>query len=339
MQRGPLRIAVTAGDPAGIGPEIALSALNEINIDAIQPFLICGDRVLRFHYPDMYAGYERILPPAPGWKPVPGVKYLVDLPTDKPVPVPGEGTPATGRESLDYINAALGLWKDGIVDAIVTGPVSKALITKSGTAFTGHTEYIAAFAGGASPWMMMYSRLYRVVLSTTHLPLSDVPGALGVEVILGAIRAGAAAVSAIDGAPPRVAVAGLDPHSGDDGAIGDFDTRVTAEAVRLAREEGIDAEGPLSADTLFLQDRWSHYGLAVAQYHDQGLIPFKMLAFDSGVNVTLGLDIVRTSVDHGTAFDIAGRGMASYSSMLQAIETAALIASGGGNNAKGRKLS
>jgi 4-hydroxy-L-threonine phosphate dehydrogenase PdxA len=170
--------------------------------------------------------------------------------------------------------------------------------------------------------MMMFSKKYRVLLVTTHVPVSSVTSLINEKNIYNTIITGSAAISSIDRSEIKIAVAGLDPHCGDDGAIGDFDKNVTRKAVESARADGINAEGPLSADTLFIPGKWKTYNLAIAQYHDQGLIPFKMLAFDRGVNVTLGLSLVRTSVDHGTAFDIAGSGRASHMSMIEAVKLA-----------------
>jgi 4-hydroxythreonine-4-phosphate dehydrogenase len=171
--------------------------------------------------------------------------------------------------------------------------------------------------------MMMFSPRYRVLLATTHVPLASVAGLVTKERLLDVIRVGYDSIRAIDGGDVSLAVTGFDPHCGDDGAIGDFDLRITAPAIAEARASGLPVEGPFSADTLFMAEKWSRYSLVISHYHDQGLIPFKVLAFDSGVNVTLGLSIVRTSVDHGTAYDIAGRGVASYSSMVEAINLAA----------------
>ena len=253
-------------------------------------------------------------------------KYLYDVHLDLPEPVPGRGSPETGREALACIDAALGLWSSGAIDAVVTGPVSKSLIDKSGVPFSGHTEYIAAKIGGGDPFMMMFSEKYRVLLASTHVPVSDIMRHIDHERLVKVIREGYDSISMIDGGDVKLAIAGLDPHCGDDGAIGTFDRDVTSHAVMSARGQGIPIEGPFAADTLFVPGTWERYNLVIAHYHDQGLIPFKMLAFDNGVNVTLGLPIVRTSVDHGTAFDIAGKNTARWSSMTEAILLAKRLA-------------
>jgi 4-phospho-D-threonate 3-dehydrogenase / 4-phospho-D-erythronate 3-dehydrogenase len=323
LRNSPLTIGITAGDPAGIGPEIALKAMQHIPAEEVRTVLICRKEIIENRYHGLsgglcVAGGDRDLRGSGGGR------MLFHVPSDLPLPEPGRGSAETGGESIGYVKAALDLWKGGAIDALVTGPVSKGLVQKHGVKFIGHTEYIAEYTGG-SPYMMMFSGEFRVILASTHLPIAAVPGYLNGERLLEVIRAGYESIRAIDGGGVTMAVCGLDPHCGDDGAIGTFDRDVTAGAVKRAREEGIPLDGPFAADTLFLPDRWRRFSLAVAQYHDQGLIPFKMLAFDRGVNVTLGLPLVRTSVDHGTAFDIAGKGIAGYGSMVEAIRVAASL--------------
>lgn len=319
MHGSRLVAGITLGDPAGIGPEVALAAVNSLNDDSINCVLIGRQDVLAGNHPGLFSNYRVLSNEQEFASVLPGKNYLYDVPSGDPVPAPGQGSVLTGLESMRYIDAALDLWKKKKIDYIVTGPVSKGLIGKAGFPFTGHTEYLADALGERAPYMMMHSEDFRVLLVTTHAPLDRVTGMITVQSILQTIRTGHKAILAIDGRKGKLAIAGLDPHCGDDGAIGDFDTRVTAAAVAAAREEGVDIEGPISADALFVPARWKRYNLAIAHYHDQGLIPFKMLAFETGVNVTLGLSMTRTSVDHGTAFDIAGKGRASYTSMVSAI--------------------
>lgn len=325
-----LRAGITMGDPAGVGPEVALRAVSDLReTEGIIPLIIGRDAVLREFYGGLAAGREAVdLDRCGEHQFEPGKRYVVNVDAPFPLPRPGEGSAQTGSESRLYIDAALDLWKRGVIDVLVTGPVHKGCIQKSGIEFTGHTEYIARALGEERPYMMMYSRDYRVLLVTTHIPVSSIVEAVTPDTVLAAIRAGYGAALAIDGTPVRLAIAGLDPHCGDDGAIGGFDAAVTADAVKKARAEGIDIDGPYSADTLFLPRRWRSYNLVIAHYHDQGLIPFKVLAFDTGVNVTLGLSITRTSVDHGTGYDIAGKGLASHRSMLEAIRLACDIERG-----------
>ena len=328
MPKRALNIGITAGDPAGIGPEVSLKAINSIRDDAVIPILFCRKAVLETLYPDIFHGYISIDLNTSGAASAlePGKKYLYDISPDIPLPVPGRGSAETGRESREYIDRAIKAWRQGAIDAIVTGPVSKGYIEKSGVHFTGHTEYLAEKIGESGPLMMMFSPRYRVLLATTHMPLARVTGAIDEERLLFVMRAGYEGIRSIDGDGVMIAVTGLDPHCGDNGAIGSFDREITRRGIERARAEGLPVEGPFAADTLFIPAVWERYNLVIALYHDQGLIPFKMLAFDHGVNVTLGLSLVRTSVDHGTAYDIAGKNAAGFTSMVEAIMLAKKLA-------------
>jgi len=335
LRKKVLKIGITAGDPAGIGPEVSLKAINSIRDSAIIPVLFCRKSILENLYSDIFSAYEIIDSKSAGAEDLAhlqtGKKYVYDIPLDLPLPVPGSGSAATGSESRSYIDRALDLWRSGAIDAVVTAPVSKSYIEKSGIAFTGHTEYIAERIGERDPYMMMYSRKYRVLLATMHLPVSRIRESISEDRLLNVMRSGYGCIRSIDGEEVSLAIAGLDPHCGDDGAIGSFDREVTLRAVAAARREGIPISGPFSADTLFIPSTWKRYNLVIAQYHDQGLIPFKMLAFNDGVNVTLGLSLVRTSADHGTAYDIAGRNVSRFTSMAEAIKLAKrLVFSRGG---------
>ena len=327
MSNPPIKIGITIGDPAGIGPEVTLKAINELYGPDIIPVVIARNEVLRQYYPEFLHDYIIIRNEKINTSDILSKKkYLVDITSDSPVPSPGSGNVDTGLESRIYIDKAVDLWKQGIVNAIVTGPVSKAYIEKSGCRFTGHTEYIAKLINEENPYMLMYSPDYRVLLVTTHIPVADIPGMITAEKIYNTIITGHKAIRILDAENARIAIAGLDPHCGDDGAIGNFDTEITAKVVQRALKDGINIEGPFSADTLFTPQKWKTYNLAIAHYHDQGLIPFKALAFDSGVNITLGLSIIRTSPDHGTAYDIAGQNKANHKSMLEAIKIAYRLA-------------
>ncbi len=241
-------IGITLGDPAGIGPEVALRALGGIDRTKIRPVIIGRKSVMETHYrnllpEDLYSA------PASGNSGFPeNTPVFIDVECDYPVPEPGQGSVETGAESLLYIKAAIELWKAGRIDAITTGPVHKGFIEKSGTPFTGHTEYIAGYIGEPSPYMMMFSPRYRVLLATTHVPLSSAAGLVPRERLLDVIRIGYDSIRAIDGGDVRLAVTGFDPHCGDDGAIGDFDLRITAPAIAKARAGGIPVEGPFSAE-------------------------------------------------------------------------------------------
>lgn len=320
-----IRIAITLGDPAGVGPEIITKAIHEYMRRDVFFIVIGRAKFLKIHYPALF---KSLLPiPCDDINSTTQLPrsyrgFLVDVQNELPIPQPGKGTVNTGAESLQYIDTAIELWKHHFIDAIVTAPVSKSLIEKSGTSFSGHTEYIANKIGEKDPYMMMYSKKYRVILCTTHIPISRIETSLTTEKIVNTIIAGKSAITAIDGKEPKIAICGLDPHCGDDGAISNFDKDITINAVQMAKNLNANVQGPFSADTLFLPHNWAQYNLVVAMYHDQGLIPFKMLAFDRGVNVTLGLSLVRTSVDHGTGFDIAGKGIANHRSMYEAIALA-----------------
>jgi 4-phospho-D-threonate 3-dehydrogenase / 4-phospho-D-erythronate 3-dehydrogenase len=314
------KIGITLGDPAGVGPEVTLRALASFTKRDFIPVIVGRRAILETLHSrylpfalENFSGKDSCAE---------GAVYIYDITSSQPVPRCGDGTIETARESLVYIDHAVKLWQQGDIDAVVTGPVHKGLIEKSGTPFMGHTEYIAEKIGEKNPYMMMFSEKLRVLLVTTHYPIKELPALVTRESIFNTICTGHDALLRIDGKAPRIAVAGFDPHCGDSGAIGSFDMNETSAAIERARSLGIDVHGPFSADTLFLEKKWQSFDLAIAHYHDQGLIPFKILAFDKGVNVTLGLSIVRTSVDHGTAFDIAGKGIASFESMSAAIRLA-----------------
>jgi 4-hydroxythreonine-4-phosphate dehydrogenase len=318
-------IAITAGDPAGIGIEVSLKAFKELSEIPCALVLIVRKSVLDNLYPHNDLNFIQINFDYNPDDLSPKHIYLLNVELPYDVPVIGCGNVNTGAESLAYIDKAIELWLKGKIDSIVTGPVSKAFINLNGIDFRGHTEYFAEKTDDSTPYMMMFSQDYRVILSTIHIPLQEVTSVLSEEKILNVIRIADKSLRMIDNinkSAPKIAVAGLDPHCGDDGAIGNFDSSITQNAILEARKEGLQVEGPFAADTLFRPESWSNYSVVVAQYHDQGLIPFKMLAFDNGVNVTLGLELIRTSVDHGTAFNIAGKNIASHSSMIEAIKLA-----------------
>lgn len=329
MKKNSVKIGISLGDPAGVGPEVILKALENFHQSELVP-VVCGRfEVIKKHYSSFVKDYSVIESFGDIKSDISqNKKYFFNIKSNDPIPRPGTGSRETGWESKIYIDKAVEMWKSGVVDAVVTGPVSKGFIERPDFHFTGHTEYIAGLLNEKNPYMMMYSGFYRVILVTTHIPLAEVAPEINRGKIYRTIIAGHDAIKAIDGGGVKLAIAGLDPHCGDKGAFGSFDMDITGKAVEDARENGIDIEGPFAADTLFLPDKWKSYNLVIAHYHDQGLIPFKVLAFDTGVNVTLGLSIVRTSPAHGTAFDIAGRGEANHESMLRAIKLAGSLVRG-----------
>jgi 4-hydroxythreonine-4-phosphate dehydrogenase len=285
------RIAITAGDPAGIGPEVARKA-------ALDP------RVVAACEPLVYAPPE-------------------NLPFD-----PGEISAAAGRAAYDVIVRAVDDARRGHVDAIATAPVSKEAFRLAGLRWRGHTDLLAHLTGARDVAMMFYSDALRVVLATIHVPLADVPRLLTREAVETVLGLAARELPHFGFPSPRIAVAGLNPHAGEHGLFGREEETAIAPAVAAARARGIHASGPFPGDTVFVRARRGEFDAVVACYHDQGLIPVKLLAFGEAVNVTLGLPIVRTSVDHGTAFDIAGRGVADPASMIAAVLLAAKLARG-----------
>ncbi|MEA3042825.1 MAG: 4-hydroxythreonine-4-phosphate dehydrogenase [Sphingomonadales bacterium] len=249
---------------------------------------------------------------------------ILRVKTDTEV-VPGAPDLEGARNALDALEFAVGLTRAGTASALVTGPVSKAQLYAIGFVHPGQTEFVAERCGVAGELvaMMLVGPTLRVVPVTIHVPLRDVPGLIDVERIVARGRAAARGLQRQFGiAAPRIAVAGLNPHAGEDGALGREEIETIAPAIARLREEGHDATGPHAPDILFSPHRRATYDAALCMYHDQGLIPLKALHFDEGVNVTLGLPIVRTSPDHGTAFDIAGRGVADPRAMIAAIRTA-----------------
>jgi 4-hydroxythreonine-4-phosphate dehydrogenase len=257
---------------------------------------------------------------------------VLDLPLKAPV-VAGQPSAAAAPLVVQWSETAVGLALSGDVAGVVTAPIAKAPLYAAGFKFPGHTEFLgdltasARYDGARGPIMMLTAQDLRVTLVTVHSPLAKVPGLISVEAIVNAGLVTAQALRRDFGvAAPRVAVAGLNPHAGESGGIGREEIEVVEPAVRALRDLGVDAKGPYPADSLFPAEMRARYDAAVCLYHDQALIPVKMLDFWGGVNVTLGLPIVRTSPDHGTAFDIAGRGLARADSLMAAIRLADAIA-------------
>ena len=288
----PLPLAVTIGDPAGIGPEIIAeaSAQREAGLD-LPHFVLVGDADGAF--------------------------------------APGEPSRASAQCALDALERAVYMVRAGECSGLVTGPVSKAGIAEIAPSFIGQTEFLADACGMAreDAVMMLAGPSLRTVPMTVHCALADVPARLSHDLIVQRSRIVAKAMQTDFGIEAlRIAIAGLNPHAGEDGRMGREEIEVIAPAIATLRAEGIDATGPHPADTLFAPHKRDSYDVAIAMYHDQALVPIKALDFDEGVNVTLGLPIVRTSPDHGTAFDIAGKGIARPDAMIAAIRMAGEIA-------------
>ncbi|RMG11645.1 MAG: 4-hydroxythreonine-4-phosphate dehydrogenase PdxA [Planctomycetota bacterium] len=306
------RLAVTLGDPAGIGPEVVLRAV----VDAPWPCTVVGDRRL------IEAAARRLGLPVPE-------RVVEDPAAHCPAKRLFEGKPSAeaGRAAAGAVRVAARLVSRGAADALVTAPLNKQSLGLAGEPFAGHTELLAA-EFGAVVRMMLAGGPLRVVLATTHLALREVPAALDVEGVTETCRVASEGLRRFGVAErPRLALAALNPHASDGGRFGDEEERILAPAIAAARAEGCTVEGPFPADTLFARAARpdAPYDAVVALYHDQGLIPVKLAAFGKATNVTLGLPIVRTSPDHGTAFDIAGQGRADPSSLREALRVAAAL--------------
>ena len=317
------RLAITMGDPAGIGPEIVARAFAEgYGRDAF----VVGDagamrRTTDRTVVEISAAHDES---EPGVIPVLATSRL------DPLPPLGEVSAAAGRAAADAILGAIALARKGRVAGIVTAPIHKEAFDAANVPFPGHTEMLDAYGFGETRGrdraervaMMLANDELRTVLVTIHCSLREAVERITFEAEMKAIRLAHEGGRAFGFARPRVAVAGLNPHAGEGGLFGREEIDVIGPAIEAARAEGIDASGPWPGDTVFMQARQGRFDVVVAQYHDQGLIPVKYLGLENGVNVTLGLPFVRTSPDHGTAFDIAGRGLADPASMARAIEVA-----------------
>ena len=328
-------LALTLGEPAGIGPDITIAAWRRRGEFGLPPFYAVVDadflaqRAERLQLPIRVTSVEPEAAAAVFASALPVVSLGMRVTAQ-----PGRPDHSSAPAAIASIRRAVADVMAGRAAALVTNPVAKAVLYQAGFSAPGHTEYLAQLAqqatGKPTPTaMMLWSPELAVVPVTIHLPLREVPGRLTVELIVDTARIVARDLEARFGmARPRLAIAGLNPHAGEAGALGEEDLDVVAPAVERLRAEGIDARGPLAADVMFHAAARSTYDVALCMYHDQALIPIKTLAFAHAVNVTLGLPFVRTSPDHGTAFDIAGTGRADPSSLIAALHLAASIASG-----------
>ena len=321
-------LALTLGDPAGVGPEIIAKTWRALK-DEGPAFVVIGDR-------DLLAAQGVAIVEA-GSLADAAQAFAEALPVlHRPLAAPVQaGVPSAAHAPaiVGWIEAAVALALNGEASGVVTAPIAKAPLYEAGFKFPGHTEFLAELtatapmAGERGPVMMLASGDLRTVLVTIHEPYAKAPGLLSVERIVHVARVTAEALRRDFGlAHPRLAVAGLNPHAGESGQIGREEIEVIGPAVAALRAQGIDAVGPRSADTLFHPEARRTYDAAVCMYHDQALIPVKMLDFWGGVNVTLGLPIVRVSPDHGTGYDVAGQGIARPDSLIAAVRTAAAIA-------------
>lgn len=317
-----LPLAVTMGDPSGIGPEIVA------RLFLLRPerrrWIVVGDPMVMAEAVRCLdpAGRVRRLDRVEEARFAPGTLDVLASTDLAALPPVGRVCAASGRAAYAAILAAIGLARSGRVAGIVTGPIHKEALAAAGLAYPGHTEILAEHADGARVAMMLANEEIRTVLVTIHCALSEAIRRGDLAAQMTAIRLAHEAGRSLGIAAPRVAVAGLNPHAGEGGLFGDEEIRIIRPAIEAARAEGIDASGPWPGDTVFMQARRGQFDVVVAQYHDQGLIPVKYMGLEKGVNVTLGLPFVRTSPDHGTAFDIAGRGLADPSSLEAAFDYA-----------------
>ncbi|MFN3858695.1 MAG: 4-hydroxythreonine-4-phosphate dehydrogenase PdxA [Caulobacter sp.] len=323
-------LALSLGDPAGIGPEIVLKAWRALSLEG-PAFFVIGDA-------DALAAADGAAPLAVIDAPdeaagrFPGALPVLHRPLSRPA-LPGQPSADHAAAILDWIETGVRLCLEGQAAGLVTAPIAKAPLYAAGFGFPGHTEFLgeltsaAPMAGPRGPVMMLAAEGLRVALATVHTPLSAVSASLDTNELVRLGEVVAAALRADFGiAAPRLAVAGLNPHAGESGGIGREEIDIIAPAVEALRARGVDAFGPSPADTLFHAEARARHDAVLCMYHDQALIPLKMLDFWGGVNITLGLPIVRTSPDHGTGFDIAGRGIARADSLIAAIRMARAVA-------------
>lgn len=319
MSEGLNPLAISLGDPAGIGPEIVAKAWEARERYALAPFFAVGDiRSLNRIWPGPVV---RISDPAETADLFGRALPLIQV-EDGGGATPGKPTPEGARCSLDSLNLAAGLARTGAAGGLVTAPVSKAQLYGIGFSHPGQTEYVAEQCGISSDnvVMMLAGPTLRTVPITTHIAINDVSEALSIDLIVSKARTTARGLKRDFGiAAPRLAFAGLNPHAGEGGALGREEIEIIAPAIEILRDEDIDARGPFPADAMFHERARKEFDAAMCAYHDQALIPLKALHFEEGVNLTLGLPIVRASPDHGTAFSIAGRNRAFPSAMVAAI--------------------
>jgi 4-hydroxythreonine-4-phosphate dehydrogenase len=313
---------LTMGDPAGIGPEIALKAWRLRKERSSPPFFFIGDSQCLKSEKEI----RLISDPRQAWDIFTEALPVLQVALAKAA-IPGKPDSTNAPAIIEAIKTGVALVKEGRAKALVTNPIAKKILHQAGFAHPGHTEFLAELDGGATPVMMLACPGLRVVPATVHISLSQVQSTLNSESLVNQARILAASLRRDFGIEnPRIAVAGLNPHAGEGGSMGDEEERIIVPAIAALQEEGIAASGPFPADTLFHPTARQTYDAALCMYHDQALIPLKMLDFAGGVNVTLGLSFVRTSPDHGTAFNIAGQGVADPTSLIAALQMADAMA-------------
>ena len=310
MKKNLPRIALTVGDPAGIGPEISVRAASDPKLAKLAGIVLYGCPDIIETASAKFAGGMDLKIRATG-----SMRF-------RDITV-GKDNPVSGREAYNAVVEAVKDILVGKADALVTAPLSKAAVNLAGIPFTGHTELVAELCGTANFAMMQSCGRLRVVFASTHIPLRQVPEILSAERIVNVIELLNSAILEEENNAPRIAVAALNPHAGEGGYMGSEEEDMIVPAINTAKNRGLNVEGPFPPDTLFIRGMREKYDGIVSMYHDQGHIPFKMLAFEKGVNSTLGIPIIRTSVDHGTAYDIAWKGRAFTGSLFEAVRLAA----------------
>lgn len=328
-------LAITMGDPAGIGPDIILMSWQRRHKDQLPPFIVIGCPSALAHRAEilgMPVSIEPVASAQSSLEPFSSALPVYAVPLDKAVQ-PGQPDPATAEQTIKAIDLAVEWTLGGEASAIVTAPINKSVLTQAGFSHPGHTEYLAELcaqknAAPPQPVMMLTAPGLRVVPVTVHIPLVDVPRKLTRELIVETVRITRKAMhEQFRIKTPRIGVTGLNPHAGDAGLLGSEEIETIIPALKQLETEGIKVDGPLPADAAFQDRSRPLYDVIIAMYHDQALIPVKTLAFDEAVNVTLGLPIIRTSPDHGTAYGLAGTGQASPESFLASIRLANQLAS------------
>ena len=319
-------VAITAGDPAGIGPEIVLKALSDPRIYGVcRPVVVAGAQAMAATASSMRLTPVRRLDRLDAARFEPGTVDVLDVPVAGLQEVSmGKAQPVAGRAALAWVKKAVELALQGYADAVCTAPLNKEAVVSSGEAgFRGHTEYLGELSGVPDPLTMFVVDDLRILFLTRHVSLAEAVSLVKADRLKRFIPAAVTALSGLGFREPRIAVAGLNPHSGESGMFGHEEQTEIRPAVAWAKDQGLNVVGPVPADSVFHQAKMGKYDAVISLYHDQGHIAAKTLDFERTVSVTLALPFVRTSVDHGTAFDIAGKGMASDVSMKEAIKVAA----------------
>ena len=322
-------VGVTMGDPAGIGPEICAKALTAPEVQMAANCLVIGDRkAMRQGLKVAKITNIEINPikKISEAKFIRGTIDVLDLKNVESRLKIGQVSKPAGKAAVEYLEKAIRLAQDGKIDAITTAPINKEAIQKAGYRFQGHTEILAARTKAKNYAMMFVSDTLWIMLVTTHLPLKEVSKHLDKRKVLRTIKLAHETLFKLREKKPRIGVAGLNPHAGESGIFGDEEIKIIKPAVDEAKKLGINVKGPISPDAIFYLANIGMFDIVIAMYHDQGLIPLKLLSFNRSVNVTVGLPIIRTSVDHGTGFDIAGKGWANPHSLIEAIKVAAHFA-------------